>query len=108
MSAGQRLTGHQARARVLAIAGWLAEQGVLTQVEEANALLTAAGLPSLDAALPDDAQLLQHDFADGVVFVDLAPVRDPALVAGAVALALDVREASGQPLVARVQAYLRE
>ncbi len=36
-------------------------------------------------------------FPDGVVFVDLAPVRDPALVPSTIARALDVREAPGLP-----------
>ena len=37
-------------------------------------------------------------FADGTIFVPLAPLRDPALVVDAIAGALDVREAGGQPL----------
>ncbi len=49
----------------------------------------------------------QDDFADGVVFVDLAPVRDPALVVGALAAALDVQEVADQSLIESVQAYLR-
>jgi predicted ATPase/DNA-binding CsgD family transcriptional regulator len=47
-------------------------------------------------------------FPGGVWFVDLAPVRDPALVASAVAGALGVREAGGRPLVAGLRAFLRE
>jgi predicted ATPase len=37
-------------------------------------------------------------FPDGVWFVGLASIADPALVASTMATALDVREASGQPL----------
>ncbi len=37
-------------------------------------------------------------FPDGVVFVDLSPLREPALVLPAIAQALDVREAPGLPL----------
>src|SRR5215213_2435829 len=47
-------------------------------------------------------------FPDGVVFVDLATVTDPALVAPVVAAVLGVREASGQPLVDQVRAFLRD
>ncbi|MDP9364517.1 MAG: NB-ARC domain-containing protein, partial [Chloroflexota bacterium] len=46
-------------------------------------------------------------FPDGVVFVGLAPVADPALVASAVAQVLGVREAGSEPLHARLAAYLR-
>src|SRR5215472_15689120 len=38
-------------------------------------------------------------FADGVFFVNLAPVSDPALVIHAIAQTLDIREGSGQPLL---------
>jgi predicted ATPase/DNA-binding CsgD family transcriptional regulator len=53
------------------------------------------------AAASEDA------FADGVAFVDLAPVADPALVASAVARAVGAREAADEPLLASVQAFLR-
>ena len=39
-------------------------------------------------------------YADGAWFVDLAPLRDPALVVGTVASVLGVRERSGQPPLA--------
>ena len=38
-------------------------------------------------------------FPEGVCFVELSPVRDPGLVAGAVAAALGVAEAPGQPTI---------
>jgi transcriptional regulator with XRE-family HTH domain len=41
---------------------------------------------------------LAADFADGVVWVDLAPLRDPALVVNAVARALGVGESGERPL----------
>jgi predicted ATPase len=46
-------------------------------------------------------------FPDGVWFVDLAPIADPRFVAGAVAQALGVREASDETLIQRLQAFLR-
>jgi predicted ATPase/DNA-binding XRE family transcriptional regulator len=41
---------------------------------------------------------LAADFADGVVWVELAPLRDPGLVANAVARALSVGESGERPL----------
>src|SRR6266545_2608915 len=50
---------------------------------------------------------LVEDFADGVYFVDLAPVRDSTLVSSAIAQTLDVREVGGLPLLECLKAYLR-
>jgi predicted ATPase len=49
---------------------------------------------------------LSPSFADGVRFVDLAPVRSPDLVAAAIAAGLGLRTTGG-PLIADVEAYLR-
>ncbi|HEU5265626.1 MAG TPA: AAA family ATPase, partial [Jatrophihabitans sp.] len=53
---------------------------------------------------------LAHDLDDrdpgGVTWVDLAPLTNPATVPRAVANALDVREAPGQPLLDSVIAHL--
>src|SRR5262249_14218712 len=54
------------------------------------------------------AEEVVEDFPDGVWFVPLAPVRDPALVASAVAQVLGVREAADRPLVAALRTFLRE
>jgi len=51
---------------------------------------------------------LVEDFTDGVYFVDLAPVRDPNLVGGAIAQTLGVRESGGQPLLECLKDYLRD
>ena len=45
-------------------------------------------------------------YADGVWFVDLAPVSDPGLVVNAVASALGVREEPGRPVVETLQAFV--
>ena len=58
MCQGERLRGPGARARVLAIIGWLHEHSAITTRDEAQVLLTAVGLPGFDPALPDDARLL--------------------------------------------------
>ncbi len=46
-------------------------------------------------------------FADGIAFVSLASIRDPALVASAIAQVLGVREHPDRPLVDALTAYLR-
>lgn len=52
------------------------------------------------------AAALRPAFPDGVVFVNLAPLRDPDLVLATIAQALGVTEAGGQSLRARVTASL--
>ena len=51
---------------------------------------------------------LRDGFRDGVFVVALAPIRDPALVALAIAQTLDVREAPPRPLWESLQDELRD
>ena len=46
-------------------------------------------------------------YADGVWFVDLAPISDPRLVANAVAAALGVKEEAGRPVIEALHAVRR-
>ncbi len=55
MCKGERLTGTQARERVLSMVDWLNRHGALDTLEEANALLAAAGMSELR-----EAQLLSQ------------------------------------------------
>jgi predicted ATPase/DNA-binding CsgD family transcriptional regulator len=64
------------------------------------------GVGKTRLALQAVRQLGEH-FQDGVVFVSLAPVSDPALVPAAIAQALDVREVRNIPLLQTLQAHLR-
>jgi predicted ATPase/DNA-binding CsgD family transcriptional regulator len=50
---------------------------------------------------------LQEEFADGVYFVDLAPIRDPALVARSIAQILGIQDAGDQPLIETLRHYLQ-
>src|SRR5215218_102238 len=47
-------------------------------------------------------------FTDGAVFVNLAPISDPALVATSIVQALGVRETGDEPLDWRLEAFLRD
>lgn len=47
-------------------------------------------------------------FLDGVWFVDLTPMRDPAQVLPSIARTLGLNERSGQPLAEQLRSYLRE
>ena len=54
------------------------------------------------------AQEVADSFADGVRFIDLAAIREPALVVTTIAQALNLREMGGRPLVERLVALLRD
>ncbi|HET9496198.1 MAG TPA: AAA family ATPase, partial [Chloroflexia bacterium] len=58
------------------------------------AIQVAAGLPA--------------DFRDGVHFVSLGPIRDPALIIPAIAETVGVRETAGEPLLVTLQTYLKD
>jgi len=60
MCKGQRLSGPQARKRVLAIIGWLHEQAVLGRLSEADQLLAAAGMAGLREDEFPERALLQR------------------------------------------------
>ena len=45
-------------------------------------------------------------FVDGVIFVSLAPLDDPALVASTIAQALGIKADGAEPVLVRLQAYL--
>ncbi len=53
------------------------------------------------------ARAVAEGFPGGAVFIDLAPVTDPALVLAAVAAALGVREGIDRPLAEELRAYMR-
>ncbi len=53
------------------------------------------------------ARQMAGDLADGAMFVDLAPLRDPGLVLSAIAQRLGVDERDSAPLPARLTAALR-
>jgi non-specific serine/threonine protein kinase len=54
------------------------------------------------------AAALVGDYADGVIWVELAPLRDPDVVASAIARVLGVREDGEQPLTDRLALALAD
>ena len=54
------------------------------------------------------AATLQADYPDGAAFVDLAPVRDPALAPSAIAKAVGMRAVGGQSARDALLVYLRD
>ena len=70
-------------------------------------LTGAGGTGKTRLGLQAAAELTQ-EFEDGVYFVSLAAIRDPQLVAPAMAGTLGVKEAGGQPLLENLEYYLGE
>jgi len=69
-------------------------------------LLGMGGLGKTRLSLQVACELMA-DFPDGVWFLDLAPIRDPALVVSEAAQVLGLREEPGRPLIQTVCAHLK-
>ena len=70
-------------------------------------LLGMGGLGKTRLSLQAAAEVM-HQYPDGVWFLDLAPIRDPALVVNVAAQALDVREEPDRPLVQTLCTHLKQ
>src|SRR6476469_9265211 len=79
-------------AELASIADWLLAEDV-----RLITLVGPGGVGKTRLALEAAARLAAH-FPDGVVLVDLAPVRDPALVIPAIGRALDLVDSGPRPL----------
>ena len=85
----------------------LAEASVMLDGTRLLTLLGMGGLGKTRLSLQIGADALEK-YPDGVWFIDLAPIKDPALVPNAVAQALNVHEEPGKPLVQTLCAHVRE
>ncbi len=86
------------------------ELGQIKQELERARLLTLTGVGGCGKtrlALQVAAELLER-YPDGVWLVELAPLADPALLPGAIAAALGVREAPGQTILETLLGVLRD
>jgi class 3 adenylate cyclase len=92
--------------------------GRVQEIDEVTALLREpevrlvtltgpGGTGKTRLALQVAADLLE-EFSSGVFFVSLAPIRDGALVVGAIAEALAVREVPGEELAETLASYLEQ
>ena len=95
-----RLIGRDEELVALCGALLAADQGLLTMTGTGGCGKTRLAL--------EVAATLREQFADGVWYVELAGIGDPALVPTAVATALGLREAPGRPVIETVRQSLRE
>lgn len=79
----------------------------LGEVAPLVSIVGTGGAGKTRLAVEAAARLLSR-FPDGVWFVELAPLSDPALVAHAVAATLRVQESPNRPLVETLLAYLAQ
>ena len=83
----------------------LAELGGLLAGERLLTLIGPGGIGKTRLALQAAADRIDH-FGDGIFLVDLAPLRDPELLPGAIAETLGLREEAGRPLTATLEEHL--
>ena len=93
------------RTRFIGREGVLAQCARLLQQTRLLTLIGTGGCGKTRLAL-QLAQQQMAGFADGVWFVDLAPLREPQRIAAAVAGVLGVREEARTPLIDRLCAHL--
>lgn len=87
--------------------GTLADLGVLLRERQLITLTGPGGSGKTRLAI-ELAERVSDEFGDGVVFVPLAPIHDPALIVPTVAESLGLQDSRGRPLVQRLADYLAE
>lgn len=110
--AQQKAVPHNLPAQVTPFVGRRQEVAAIRRqfLDEGARLITLTGpggIGKTRLAL-ESASILRDAFPDGVFFVPLAALRDPALVVSAVARTLDVKESGRRPLQTAVQDVLQD
>lgn len=101
---------HNLPAQLTSFVGREGEIAAVKELLERVRLLTLTGPPGTGKTrlgLQVAADVLDQ-YADGVIFVELAPISDPGLVASSIADVFGVSETSEQPLLTTLKTYLRE
>jgi predicted ATPase len=97
----QPQVAHNLPAQLTSFLGRECELAEIVELLETTRLLTLTGPPGMGKtrlSLQVAAEILDQ-FQDGAFFVDLAPIRDPGLVATTIAEVLGISESGGQPLL---------
>jgi predicted ATPase/DNA-binding SARP family transcriptional activator len=101
---------HNLPAQRTSFVGREREIAEITRLLETSRLLTLTGPPGTGKtrlSLQVAAGVVDQ-YADGIFFVDLAPISDPRLVADVIAHVLGVRESGGQPPEEALKMYVRD
>jgi len=101
---------HNLPAQLTSFVGRQREITAIKALLNATRLLTLTGpggIGKTRLALEAASEMVSR-FADGVFFVSLSPVSDPARVASVIAGALGVREIADQPLAETLKGYLSD
>jgi DNA-binding CsgD family transcriptional regulator len=111
---GRRPQRHNLPVETTRFIGRQQELEAIKRLLESARLLTLVGPPgtgktrlALHTAW-DMAGTQPERFRDGIYYVSLAPISDPALVANTIAAAIGVNEASGQPILETLKQVLRD
>ena len=105
-----RIAKHNLPAQFASFVGRERELDDLRKQVAANRLVTLTGVGGIGKTrLALQLSTIAADaYADGVWFVDLAPISDPRLVVNAIASTLGVREESGRPLIETLHQYIED